>query len=831
MKFTTQNIGELVFYEKVNIKKLKYIIKHPAKYEKIIVEDEKEMRRYDKNYNAYAVFQKIKENIIVPEELKGTDYGFIKVIYKKGKNSKNIGRWYANKSLGIAPLCGCVRSSICDGIWVDIDQVNSHPTILKHFTKKYNFETPILDRYLEKREQFLQKVVAEEPKCNNLRSKAKTLIIAVINGDYYASSLLKSLYDELQPIIEYIVNLPEYSYILDYVKENYDKNINGKTISRILQVVENDLLMNYLDFMNSKNLIPKYKDGYQVALIFDGFQLLVNEAINDTLLNECRLYALEKTGYDVELKIKPFENKLDFPEDFNLYDDEDLLELIDVYETGINNKFENLLKDLNKCLQNITDASICNFSKLLFGETIIYDESCSLWFYCDIRNIWNKSKTGFIYKGLLKSIVNKYFMKLTLYYNQLAYEAKEQDKEIYQEKAKKSSLIAHKLEDISFLEKLEKMAKIDFNRSHFYEKKLDSKGYLFAFRNKVLDCQNKEVRYIKPDDYIMTNTGYDYPEFIDEDLKIIIEDYYKTIYPEDDMREYMWDNDALLMNGERLFQTFNIHTGSGSNSKSTKFAMIKAILGEYFCEVNADTLTKPAKTANSTSELYKAKGSRIVFFNEPENENDSKLQTSLLKKLADGYKGTLKTRGLWQDAIEFPIFFRLEGCCNKKPNLSSTDGGIARRVRVIDYPVKFLNNPDPNDKYQAELNLEMGTILSSTAMRNTYAKLLVERFINISFQIKKETIPKRIIIESKKYVEESNPVLGFILDYYDITNNKKDKISSNELFNDFRMRTGIKMTAKAFKDFMEDIAGIIFERNNKGSFFTCLIQKVEEEEP
>jgi len=67
----------------------------------------------------------------------------------------------------------------------------------------------------------------------------------------------------------------------------------------------------------------------------------------------------------------------------------------------------------------------------------------------------------------------------------------------------------------------------------------------------------------------------------------------------------MWNNDALTLNGERLFQTFNIHTGKGSNSKSTKFTMLKSILGDYFCEIKPKTFTKQPKSANATSELHK----------------------------------------------------------------------------------------------------------------------------------------------------------------------------------------------------------------------------------
>jgi len=805
-----KNIGECIFYEKINIKKLNYILDNRSKYENIITEQEKEMRRTDKNYNAYAVFQKIKENIIIPNDLRDTDFGYLKITYKKGTKSNNIGRWYCNKGMGIQPLCVSVRHTICEDLWVDIDQVNSHPTILKNFIDKYGLKSPLLDECLINREVFLEKIMKEE-KCD--RSNAKTLVISTINGKKYKTKTLVSLANELKPIISKICDLDEYKDIKEFVVQTYkdDKNIEGKIISRILQVIENDLLETYFHYFNEKELIPKYNDGYEVALIFDGLQLRMNDKINDDLLNDCRLYTLDKTGYDIELKIKPFDNKLDLPDNYEFCNDDDLIALIDKYEFGINNYIETFKTDIDICLSSDgSHASISKISKMILKETIVFDEETSLWFYCNSKNIWTKSKTAFIYKGLLKSIVHKLFIKVAQYYNHLLYNTTDDNlKDNYNLKVKSASKIAVKLHNASYLEGIVKIAMIDFNKSKFFETKIDSNGFLFAFKNKVLDCRSLEIRDIRSNDYIMTNTGYDYPEYIDDDLKEIIKNYYKTIYPEEDVREYMWDNDALSLNGERLFQTFNIHTGSGSNSKSTKFTMIKSVLGSYFCEMNAETFTKPPKSANATSELYKAKGSRLVFFNEPENDGDNKLQVALLKKMADGYKGTLKARGLYVEMMEFPIFFRVEGCCNNKPSLSSVDGGIGRRVRVIHYPVKFIDNPDPDNKYQASLNLEMSNVLTSIAIRNTYIRLLIERFINISSKIKKEIIPKKIDEDSNEYIADSNVVLGFIMDNYIITNNEKDRISSSELFNDFKSRNyGTKMTASKFKEDVINIGGI-----------------------
>lgn len=832
-----ENIGETIFYEIINIKKLNFILANQTKYEYIIKEQEKDMRRFDKHYNAYAVFQKIKENVIVDDN--NNEYGYLKITYKKGSKSNNIGRWYCNKGIGIQPLCVSVRHTICDGLWIDIDQVNSHPTIFKTLMNKYGFKSSSLDECLNNREEFLKKVMNDE-KCS--RDTAKTLVIAIINGAKYKSTTLKKLADEIKPIIKHIILLPEYKDIYDFVKINYKDNPEGKTISRILQIIENQLLETYIQFFYDKNLITKYRDGYEIALIFDGFQLRTNENITDEILNECRLYALEQTGYDIPLKVKPFDNSLDLPDDYNVDCFNDLNNLIDKYQFGINNFDNKIQKQINDCISSTgSNTSICSLSKLIFKETIVYDEETKSWYYCNVNNVWNKCKSSYIYKGLLKTIILKIFTNI---FNEFNKELKNINKETddddddddkdelkakiksLKKKIKSVHLICIHLQNASYLDAVSKIAMIDFHQPKFYEDKIDSKGYLFAFKNKVFDCKTLQLRTIKPDDFIMNNTGYDYPEYIDEDCSIIIQDYYKTIYPDEDVRNYMWFNDSLTLNGERTTQNFIIHTGSGSNSKSTKFSMIKSILGDYFCEVNADTFTKPPKTANSTSELYKAKGSRLLFFNEP--DSDDKLQTSMIKKFGDGCMSKIKTRGLYTDAIEFPIFCRVECACNNKPVLSSCDGGVGRRIRVVNYPVKFIINPDINNPNQTLLNPEMSVIFKSNSFRNTYIRLLIDYFIKISSKQKIEVIPDKIRDDSIDYVEDSNPVLGFIMDKYTITNNTKDKIRTSVILTEFKVKSGdFKMTASKFKENMLVISGIEYKKIEGYTYFTGLKEKEE----
>jgi hypothetical protein len=817
-------IARTTFYEKINVAKLNYIINNPAKYEKQIKKQEKAMRRLNKHYNAFAALQKMRENVTIPKEFKGTEFGLLKITYKKGKNSNGIGRWYANDGVGIQPLCTCVRHTICQDIWVDIDQVNSHPTILSQLMRKHNFTSPLLDECIENREVFFEKVMKDE---NCERDDAKTLIIAVINGGSYKSPTLSKLANELKPALKFINNLPEYASISEFVKKTYkeNENVSGKIISRILQVIENDLLEFYVNFFSEKGLIV---DNY-IALIFDGFQLLKNEAITQELLDECVKAAYDTLGYVVLLKVKPFGDWLDLPENYADCED-DLPSLINKYNIGLNEFIDNNSQYIETAVkEDGSHTSISIVTKKLFDNSIVYDAENELWFYCNTNNIWKKSNKPIILKGLLSTVVSDIFKLVAYIYTKKAMEEETDDgtKEILTEKSKKSLSIALKLHNSTFLKSITDTCQINFNKDKFYESKIDSLGYLFAFSDKVLDCNTLEVRSIEPEDYIMTNTGYSYPQYVDEECKTIIEKYYNTIYPDEDVKNYMWNNDALTLYGERKIQTFNIHTGSGSNSKSTKIIMMKSAIGEYFAEINAETFTRPPRSANATSELYVTKGKRLVFFNEPENDADNKLQVGLFKKMADGYKGTLKARGLYADMIEFPIFFRVEGACNNKPTLSSVDGGIGRRVRIVNYPVKFIDEPDVNNKYQALLNPEMAGILSSEKLRNTYIRMLIDRFVNVASKITKENVPTQIKDDSNEYIQDCNEVLGFILDGFEVTNNENDKIPSSFLSTSFKSKTNSKMTASKFKDDMLGISGITFKKMKNGNYFIGLKAKPE----
>ncbi len=846
------------FKEIINLSKLKHIINNKSKYKPQIDKEDKEMRRINRhnNSNTWSNLKKLLASVKVPPELEGTEYGVIPVIYKKGEKSNDEGRWYSVNGIGLQPLVSCIRHTICEDIWVDIDQVNSHPTILKILFDKNGLNSPMLDECVNNREAFLAKVGKD-------RSKSKTQVIGVINGgDFSKNPFLKKFNDELVKNIDTLIKKPEYQITYDYITKTYpdDENIRGKVISRILQNKENELLEAYLDWSNMND----FSGDNNVALIFDGFQLLSKFNITNDILNECRKYAFDETGYDIELKIKPFDNGFVLPDDYA--DFEILDELRQRFISKIDYTDEELfikIRDIE--MFGATHLKIVELSAIIFKDWFYYDEDANKWFYCNMNNVWCDTKDAGTLRHLIQKVVGAIFEKsLRDTYNKNEELDEEEEKlekpkkankeegetepqkkykdkieEIKKKKNNNDNCLKHiikiktDLQSSTYMSGVMNSISTIYNKKGFYEECIDSKVYLFAFKNKVYDFNKNELRPIRPDDYIMTNTEYDYPTNINDDDITFINNFMETIIPDEEMRNYVLDITCCMLNGKKREQYFIIFTGSGANGKTTYMKLISSILGKYFCSVCPETLTKPKKGINDTGELYKAKGTRCVSMNEP-NEGD-KLQTSNAKPLVEA-DGTIKARGLYQNPMEFVIQFQMFICCNNKPELSSVDGGIARRLRIVDWKRRFLEptNPNYDDTNPNHLLCDVDMIgkMSSKNVKEAFAIMLIKRWENRVSKMNKIPVPAEVVEASNSFVEDSNPVLGFIRAKYKITKDYPEGIQTSKIYEEFLLYAGRNcgISNKRFKDDMMGIAGIGWKKGKRYAIYTGLEAYEEDED-
>jgi hypothetical protein len=113
-------------------------------------------------------------------------------------------------------------------------------------------------------------------------------------------------------------------------------------------------------------------------------------------------------------------------------------------------------------------------------------------------------------------------------------------------------------------------------------------------------------------------------------------------------------------------------------------------------------------------------------------------------------------------------------------------------------------------------------------IRNAFVRMLLDRWDKRVSAFKLIPVPNEIKDASSDFVDDSNPVLGFIMSNYEITNNEDDKINSNTLYTHFAASCrDSKVSNKRFKDDMLGISGVSTKRSNKGVLFIGL--KIKED--
>ena len=481
-------------------------------------------------------------------------------------------------------------------------------------------------------------------------------------------------------------------------------------------------------------------------------------------------------------------------------------------------------ESLDKCVEIVlgSDGShydVAYITAKIMADKVVYDSKMKMWFFVDEKtNIWESEKQGIKMVKILAVDVCRVFMEASHKYATKSLECDPTFKVSYEEKSKKCISIAKQLKNASFQDSIKSCCKCTFMKNDFFEKFIDKKIELFAFTNCVFDCNDKKFRPIEPTDYIMTTTGYNYivnvPIFYTNEIMRIL----TLIQPDTERRAYLLDDLSLRLFGKNFLQLFSIWSGVGANGKGLLVGLLDLIFGDYFGKLSSDTITKETKNANSTSEFSRVSSCRTVLFEEPKKK--SKLQTDILKEHSGDT--AIRTRGLFQESYEYIPQYGMIICCNDIPDLEDNGGhAIARRLRVINFPTKFCENPTkPNEKKcDSTLNEKL---MNDENYRNAFIKILIDNWKQKDLKNNFIT-PKCILDDSMKYIQDCNYVKRFLDDgyeysEYDKTNNPNAKIQSSKLFSDFKCyctTTGIdaKMSDKDFKPLVE-AQGFPCKKNN-----------------
>jgi P4 family phage/plasmid primase-like protien len=348
------------------------------------------------------------------------------------------------------------------------------------------------------------------------------------------------------------------------------------------------------------------------------------------------------------------------------------------------------------------------------------------------------------------------------------------------------------------------------------EEKADVDMTVLAFNDGCFDIKLGQFRPIQPNDFITKTCGYNYPKesnpTIKEDLMKII----SSIFLNETVRDY-----ALKVRGLSLFtdklQTLFIHTGKGGNGKSMISILNNNALGEYFYQADSTFLTSIVASDRANSTLANCRGRRVLAVSEPDDgSGTAKLNAEMAKKLTGNEKIT--ARDLHKSNITFTLTLTPDMYVNVMPKLSNLDGGIARRVKVINYPFSFVDTPNPNSPIEKQRDYNIKTKFDSKEYINEYILILIDIAKNyFKDDISKLITPDEVKKEIDDYIEENNPIKTWITNAI-ITCDDTNKVKCSDTHKHYLNSEycEVKLSAEGFSKLMTFNK---FERKKVGGIY------------
>jgi P4 family phage/plasmid primase-like protien len=325
-----------------------------------------------------------------------------------------------------------------------------------------------------------------------------------------------------------------------------------------------------------------------------------------------------------------------------------------------------------------------------------------------------------------KEVVNEY-LRLINYFSGAACERDDDLKDKYIEYNKQLTEVTYKLRDWSYKDKLMKQC-ADFFNDPTFESRLDSNPDLICFENGVYDLANNKFRDGCPEDCISMSTSIDYETFseTDENIELVFK-FMAEVFPDSEVKEYMLTMLGSLLEGRNSEEKFYIWTGVGGNGKSKLIELLNMTLGDYCARVPTQLFTQKRGSASQPNpELVRLRGVRAA--NSQETEESEKFNIAVLKEWCGG--DNIICRGLFSnDMIEYKPQFKQIFCCNDKPILPSDDTGIWRRIIVIDFLSRFVDNPDPNNPYEHKRDYQLSDKFHS--MKQAFIYILLQYYTEV----------------------------------------------------------------------------------------------------
>jgi len=287
-------------------------------------------------------------------------------------------------------------------------------------------------------------------------------------------------------------------------------------------------------------------------------------------------------------------------------------------------------------------------------------------------------------------------------------------------------------------------------------------------------------------EYVSMSTGYNWYSKADlqssspreykrlRKIELRIMAYLEQVFPDKEEMNYMIDWLATCLNGDINPQLIHFWTGinpkqNGSNSKGILTKIVSSVFGEYFATCKAELLTSPDGGASgANSALMVMINKRIVMFNELQASRP--LQAEFIKSITGDDE--ISGRELYGKQRTFMNHAKLAVAANEIPMPTQTDDGFWRRLRVVPFMAKFVDDPsDPQyekirkDKHGNVMlhkkEQDMKSRISSWKL--PFMWILVDRYIEMSKRGKDFALPR--CKEIRKYTRKYETMVDVVKEW------------------------------------------------------------------
>ena len=436
---------------------------------------------------------------------------------------------------------------------------------------------------------------------------------------------------------------------------------------------------------------------------------------------------------------------------------EEYLKFYNEYLNGCSLEDTNKLNDILKNINTERDHEVALLIKTIYGRLFTCSSVRSKTWYHFENHRWNYCDAGYKLNNLISEHFTKYVFEI---YKQLN---NEHLKDINDE-----NILKKRDKYFQFITKLNKSVYkktlMTECANSFYEKNfingLDENEQLIGFENGVYDLKMKEFRDGLPEDKLTFSTGYKYNlDYTENHPDILeLERVIKLIQPDDAVRQFMLCHISSFLTGYNKDQKCVFWIGPGGrNGKSTIQNLISGAFGRYYKYVDNTLITKERGKSNEASpDILELKGVRIIILSEL--EPGIKIHAGFFKRITGG--DPLKGRDLFSSEIlEFIPQFKPILISNILPEFNSiNDNAVWRRVLVIDFNQKFVDNPKAINEHKIDNNLPQ----KLEKLKGAFMWLLINKYYPTYEKLGLDALTPECVKEATNRAKtETEPYLKF----------------------------------------------------------------------